>query len=122
MDADGRRQNLLHRCKVSFLRMKAENAVGQNGRYAPILPLMRGVSPFLCRINRKADHYGFQLYGIVTDGKLWEFGKLAKNMFFRNAEGYTVHHLAKLFGAVDYIFRSSLKKLDNIYSDSIETR
>jgi len=27
------------------------------------------------------------VYGIVTDGKLWEFGKLEKNMFARNAEG-----------------------------------
>lgn len=57
------------------------------------------------KINADTD---FPVYGIVTDGKLWEFGKLTKNMFVRNTEGYTIHHLAKLFGAVDYIFRSSV--------------
>ncbi|MGH9754393.1 MAG: hypothetical protein ACREA2_16565 [Blastocatellia bacterium] len=46
------------------------------------------------------------LYGIVTDGELWKFGKLAGDIFTSNIEGYTVGNLAKLFGALNFIFQS----------------
>jgi len=58
------------------------------------------------KINNNAD---FPVYGIVTDGKLWEFGKLAKNVFIKNKEGYTIHHLAELFSVLNHIFRSSIR-------------
>jgi hypothetical protein len=45
--------------------------------------------------------------GIVTDGKLWEFGKLKEDVFTKNIEGYTVDHLPRLFGALDYVFHSA---------------
>lgn len=46
------------------------------------------------------------VYGIVTDGELWKFGKLAGETFTSNIEGYTFGHLAKLFGALNFIFQS----------------
>jgi hypothetical protein len=46
------------------------------------------------------------IYGIVTDGELWKFGKLVGNIFISNLEGYTVGDLAELFGAIDFIFKS----------------
>lgn len=46
------------------------------------------------------------VYGIVTDGELWKFGKLAGDSFTSNIEGYTVGHLARLFGALNFIFQS----------------
>ncbi len=58
------------------------------------------------KINNNAE---FPVYGIVTDGKLWEFGKLVKNIFIKNTEGYIIHHLAKLFSALNYIFQSSIR-------------
>ena len=48
----------------------------------------------------------FAVYGIVTDGKLWEFGKLVENTFTKNIESYTVDHLPKLFGVLNFIFRA----------------
>lgn len=58
------------------------------------------------KINNDTD---FPIYGIVTDGKLWEFGKLTRNIFIRNTEGYTIHHLGKLFSVLHYIFQASMK-------------
>jgi hypothetical protein len=55
------------------------------------------------KINDNPDR---SIYGIVTDGELWKFGKLVGNIFISNLEGYTVGDLAELFGAIDFIFRS----------------
>jgi hypothetical protein len=30
------------------------------------------------------------VYGLVTDGNLWQFGKLAQDVFIRNTENFTV--------------------------------
>lgn len=45
------------------------------------------------------------VYGIVTDGELWKFGKLVNDTFTSNLEGYTVGDLAELFGAITFIFQ-----------------
>jgi len=47
------------------------------------------------------------VYGIVTDGKRWEIGKLVCNQFVQNAVGYTVEHLSRLFGALQVIFSAA---------------
>jgi hypothetical protein len=47
------------------------------------------------------------VYGIVTDGRLWEFGKLAGDTFTKHSEAYTVDQLARLFGVLHFIFRSA---------------
>ena len=47
------------------------------------------------------------VYGIVTDGKLWELGKLREGLFTKNSESFTVDHLARLFGALHFIFQSA---------------
>lgn len=46
------------------------------------------------------------VYGIVTDGKLWELGKLKEDLFTKNKESFTIDHLARLFGALHFIFQS----------------
>lgn len=59
------------------------------------------------KINQAAGGVaGFAVHGIVTDGKLWEFGKLREDVFTKNIESFTVDHLARLFGALDYVFRA----------------
>ena len=47
------------------------------------------------------------VYGIVTDGKRWEFGKLRQNIFIQNNEAYHVEQLAMLFGALHRLFSIS---------------
>lgn len=46
------------------------------------------------------------VYGIVTDGERWQFGKLEKNLFARQISGFTINNLPELFGALHFIFQS----------------
>ena len=52
------------------------------------------------------DNPDFPVYGIVTDGKLWEFGQLAGDTFIQNSTHFTVNNLPTLFGAVNAIFKA----------------
>ncbi len=47
------------------------------------------------------------VYGIVTDGNLWQFGKLEKDCFFKNTENFTVDKLSLLFGALNYVIQAA---------------
>jgi len=46
------------------------------------------------------------VYGIVTDGRFWEFGKLVDNVFTQNSEAFSIDNLSILFGVLHFIFRS----------------
>jgi len=52
------------------------------------------------------DDSGSAVYGIVTDGNLWQFGKLEKNCFFKNTENFTVDRLSLLYGALNYVVQA----------------
>lgn len=43
------------------------------------------------------------VYGVVTDGNLWQFGRLRRDVFTRNTENFTVDHLARLYGALEFL-------------------
>lgn len=45
------------------------------------------------------------VYGIVTDGTLWQFGRLIGNTFTQNRTDFTLANLSTLFGAVDSVFK-----------------
>jgi hypothetical protein len=49
------------------------------------------------------------VYGIVTDGKYWEFGILAEDLFRKNPSSYSIDDLAELLGALDYVFACAEK-------------
>ncbi len=53
------------------------------------------------------DDAGSAVYGIVTDGNLWQFGKLEKDCFFKNTENFTVDRLSLLYGALNYVFQAA---------------
>lgn len=44
------------------------------------------------------------IYGIVTDGKLWEFGRLNYQVFTKNTASYTITDLKKLFSVLNGLF------------------
>jgi hypothetical protein len=48
----------------------------------------------------------FTVYGIVTDGIGWQFGKLEKDLFTQNILPYATADLPRLFGALHYVFRT----------------
>jgi hypothetical protein len=45
------------------------------------------------------------VYGIVTDGRRWEFGKLTEKAFVHHADAYTVDQLEQLYGALNEVFQ-----------------
>ena len=50
------------------------------------------------------DDAATPVHGIVTDGKLWEFGRLVGDVFTQNRTSFTSDNLPRLLGAVDSVF------------------
>ena len=55
------------------------------------------------KINEDPD---FPVYGIVSDGTLWQFGRLIGDAFTRNRTSVTMDNLSVLFGAIDAVFKA----------------
>jgi len=47
---------------------------------------------------------GQTIFGIVSNGKIWEFAKLSDGSFTKNIKPYRIADLDELFGAVNYVF------------------
>jgi len=47
------------------------------------------------------------VYGIVSDGKWWEFGYLVRDAFTRNTTSFSVDNVLVLFGAVNAVFKAA---------------
>lgn len=47
---------------------------------------------------------GQTIFGIVSNGKMWEFSKLCDRSFTKNIKPYRIADLDELFGAVNYVF------------------
>ena len=54
-----------------------------------------------------------KLFGMVSNGKLWEFGVLQEEMFTKNRKYYVLDNLEELMGAVNFLFAESLAQLLN---------
>ena len=49
----------------------------------------------------------FPVYGIVTDGTWWQFGRLIDDTFTQNRTDFALANLPTLFGAVDSVFKAT---------------
>ena len=56
------------------------------------------------KINDAPD---FPVYGIVSDGERWQFGKLVDDGFTQNRTTFSIDNLPTLFGAIDAVFRAA---------------
>ena len=63
------------------------------------------------KINNSSEQ---TLFGIVTNGKVWQFGKFQEGLFTRNQTFYTIQDLDGLFAAVQYIFQQCEIQLNNL--------
>ena len=45
------------------------------------------------------------IFGIVSNGKIWQCGKLKENIFTKNESFYSLQQLRQLFAIVNYIFK-----------------
>jgi hypothetical protein len=53
------------------------------------------------------------VFGIVSNGAIWQFGKLEADTFTKNITLYSIQELDKLFAAVNYIYRQCELQLDD---------
>ncbi len=53
------------------------------------------------------------VYGIVTDGQVWQFGKLEGSVFSANEKLFTLDHLPELLGALYFIHQKIRESLEN---------
>jgi hypothetical protein len=51
------------------------------------------------------------VYGIVSNGEIWEFGKLMEQQFTKNSTLYPLQDLDRLFSALHYIFSQCRSQL-----------
>lgn len=51
-------------------------------------------------------HAMFPVYGIVTDGMMWQFGRLVGDTFTENITPFSLGDLPRLFGAIDAVFKA----------------
>jgi len=43
------------------------------------------------------------VYGVVTDGNLWQFGRLQEHLFTIDGRNYTIDNIQELYGALEYL-------------------
>ena len=53
----------------------------------------------------------FTVYGVVTDGISWQFGKLEKDLFTQDTSIHAIDDLPRLFGALHFVFRTMQEAL-----------
>ena len=64
-------------------------------------------------VQRINDDLESDIFGIVSNGKIWQFGKLNSQVFTRNKNLYVIQDLDKLFAAVNYVFQQCELKVEN---------
>jgi hypothetical protein len=52
------------------------------------------------KINENEEIF---VYGIVTDGELWQFGRLQLNIFTKHKARIAITDLNRVFGAIGYL-------------------
>lgn len=50
------------------------------------------------------------VYGIVTDGRLWQIGRLLGDIFVQNDEAYSLDDMPALFGALHFVFQTAIQQ------------
>ena len=66
------------------------------------------------RLNENSEQ---DVFGIVSNGGVWQLGKLKSNVFTRNQIFYTIQELDRLFAAINYVFQQCELLLDAEIAD-----
>ncbi|MEH2381083.1 MAG: hypothetical protein V7K27_19720 [Nostoc sp.] len=64
--------------------------------------------------QRLNGEYEIIIFGIVSNGATWQFGKLEGDNFTRNMTPFTIYELDKLFAAANFIFQQCEIQLNNL--------
>ncbi len=60
---------------------------------------------------QKLNDSDLTIYGIVTDGQVWQFGKLEQSIYTYNEKLFTLDELTELLGALDFIHQKIQESL-----------
>lgn len=52
-----------------------------------------------------------KVFGIVSNGKLWEFSQLQNDIITKNLKYYTLENLPQLMGAINFVFAESAAQI-----------
>jgi hypothetical protein len=63
------------------------------------------------KLNNLAE---ITVFGITSNGKFWQFGKLDSNTFTRNKTFYSIQEIEHLFAAVNFIFQDCDRQLTSV--------
>ncbi|NEO44287.1 MAG: hypothetical protein F6K55_09195 [Moorea sp. SIO4A3] len=55
-------------------------------------------------IQKLNDQSEQTIFGIVSNGQVWQFGKLKANLYTREINNYTISDLERLYSAINYVF------------------
>jgi hypothetical protein len=58
-----------------------------------------------------------EVFGIASNGGVWQFAKLKGNAFTKNKQSYLIDDLNRLFSAINYVFQQCELLLDAEMSD-----
>jgi hypothetical protein len=53
------------------------------------------------RLNANSEQ---DVFGIVSNGGVWQFGKLKLNSFTKNKQSYLIDDINRLFSTINYVF------------------
>ncbi|HDN25906.1 MAG TPA: hypothetical protein ENG03_02185 [Thioploca sp.] len=60
------------------------------------------------------DHPEITVYGIVSSGLMWEFGRLKDNLLTKDAILYSINSPHQVFGILDFLFTECEKQLQKV--------
>ncbi|MEH1850833.1 MAG: hypothetical protein V7L11_03885 [Nostoc sp.] len=64
--------------------------------------------------QRLNGEYQIVIFGIVSNGATWQFGKLEGEIFTRNVTPCTIYELDKLFAVVNFVFQQCEAQLNTL--------
>jgi len=64
--------------------------------------------------QRLNEELPIAIFGIVSNGDRWQFGRLEAEVFTKDNTPYSIYELDKLFAAVNYVFQQSELQLNNL--------
>lgn len=64
--------------------------------------------------QRLNENPNITIFGIVSNGKVWQFGKLEEDNFTKNIVFYLIQELDSLFAAINFIFQQSQVQLEQL--------
>ena len=63
------------------------------------------------KMNEQESGKTLTIFGIVTDGQTWQFGKLTENVYTYNTKIFTLDDLNELLGGLDFVHQEMSKQI-----------